>query len=258
VSSPALDWDAQSYDRLTAPHVAWGEAVIERLAPHGDETVLDAGCGSGQVSSMLLERLPEGRLICVDASESMLEGARERLGADSRVELVRADLLELELDTPVDAVFSSAAFHWILDHDRLFARLHDALRPGARLEAQCGGQGNIAELERCIDALAGEERFAPYLRTAQRPWNYASVGDTESRLAGAGFADARAWLEEWPVTPRDPQSFLRTVILPWHLNRLPDELHEPFVEGLITSAPRPLTLDYVRLNISARRASDPS
>jgi trans-aconitate 2-methyltransferase len=250
--SPALEWNAGAYDRLAGlPHDAWAEQILDRLALRGDETVLDAGCGTGRMLARVRERYPEARLIGVDASQAMLDRARENLGA--QVQLVRSDLLELEVDAPADVVVSNAVFHWVPDHPRLFARVHAALRPGGRLEAQCGGQGNVAEVERAVEALAGDERFAPYLRTERRAWNYASVGDTELRLERAGFTPARAWAEPWPVTPRDARSYLATVILPWHLDRLPEDLHEEFLAAVIGSSPRPFVANYVRLNISAVR-----
>ena len=251
--SGALDWDADAYTVVAAPHLEWANQVLDRLELRGDETVLDAGCGSGHVTALLLERLPEGRLIGVDASESMIASAREEFGNDPRVELHVADLLELDLTEAVDAVFSSAVFHWILDHERLFSKLHAALRPGGQLEFQCGGEGNIAEVQRVIEALSGDERFASYLRSELQPWNYAGVGPTETRLERAGFETARVWLQAWPVAPPEPREFLRTVILPWHLERLPEELHEAFLTAILEAMPRPFDLRYVRLNVSARR-----
>ena len=251
--SAGLDWDAGTYDRVASPHEEWGRQVLPRLRRHGDETVLDAGCGSGKITAMLLERLPSGRVIGVDASESMIAKAREAIGSDPRVELRVTDLLELTLPEPVDSVFSNATFHWILEHERLFARLLAALRPGGRLEAQCGGEGNIAEVQRVLDSLSGDERFAAYLRPHQRPWYYASVGDTQLRLRHVGFEGERVWLEPWPVTPRDPRAYLTAVILPWHLDHLPPELRDEFVTAVLAAMPGQLTLRYVRLNISARR-----
>lgn len=248
-----VDWDAGTYHHVAVPQEEWGREVLERLALAGDETVLDAGIGSGRLAALLLERLPNGRLVGVDASRSMVEKASEVVGSDPRVELRVGDLLDLDLEAAVDVVFSTATFHWILDHDRLFTRLHAALRPGGRLEAQCGGEGNIAEVERVLDALSGDERFSAYLRPTLRPWNFASVGDTEARLRRVGFAIERVWLEPRPVTPRDPRAFLTTVILPWHLDRLPPELHDDFATAVLAQMPGRLTLHYVRLNISARR-----
>jgi trans-aconitate 2-methyltransferase len=247
----ARDWDAASYDRVSHVQEGWASAVIDRLELAGDETVLDAGCGSGGVTAMLLDRLPSGRVIGVDASPSMIEQARLALG--DRVELIVADLLDLELPHPVDAVFSNATFHWILDHRRLFERLHAGLRSGGRLEAQCGGLGNVEDFLNSIESVNGDERFAPYLRGIASTWNFASPGDTEVRLQNAGFVSVRAWLEERSERPRRPREFLEAVCLGAHLDRLPDELHEPYVTAALEVIPRPLTLDYVRLNISARR-----
>ena len=196
MSAQPRDWNAASYDRVSHVQEEWSRAVIDRLELAGDETVLDAGCGSGRVTSLLLERLERGRVIGVDASPSMIDEARRALG--DRAELIVSDLLDLELADPVDAVFSNATFHWILDHRHLFERLHAALRPGGRLEAQCGGIGNLEDFLNSIEAVDGDERFAPYLRGIASTWNFASPGDTEVRLRGAGFDSARCWLEERP------------------------------------------------------------
>jgi trans-aconitate 2-methyltransferase len=250
--SDAVDWDPDEYDRLAElPHDAWAREVLSRLDLDGDETVLDAGCGTGRMLGLLREEHEGLTLIGADGSPAMLERARENLGEG--IELIATDLVELELTAPVDVIVSNAVFHWISDHQLLFNRLYAALKPGGRLEAQCGGYGNVAEIQRAVEALAGDERFAPYLRTERRPWNYASVGDTELRLDRAGFTGVRAWLEPWQVQPQDPGRYLATVVLPWHLARLPQDLHNEFIAAVIGSSTRPLLINYVRLNISATR-----
>jgi trans-aconitate 2-methyltransferase len=239
---------------VAGPQEEWGREVLARLELRGDETVLDAGCGSGRVTRLILDRLPDGRVIGVDGSRAMIEHAGEHLAdAGDRVELIVSDLIELELDQPVDAVFSNATFHWITDHRTLFARLHAALKPGGALEAQCGGDGNIAEFKRAIEAVEGDERFSAYLRGIPDTYNFASVGDTRSRLERAGFEVGAVWLERRTVSPPDPEAFARTVGLSKHIALLPEELHDEFVAAVLGSGPRPLVLEYVRLNVSARR-----
>jgi trans-aconitate 2-methyltransferase len=247
------DWDAATYDRVAEPQEEWGLEVLERLELSGDETVLDAGCGSGRMTRHLVDRLPEGQVIGVDSSPSMIEKARENLG--ERADLRVGSLLDLDLGQEVDAIFSNATFHWIHEHDRLFARLFAVLRPGGVMEAQCGGQGNVAEVENALLALEGDERFASYLRTTPQPWYFASVGDTQGRLARAGFEATRCWIETKDVRPATTEAwpFLSSCVVNQHLDRLPDDLREPFLEALVDSMPQPLTLRYVRLNISARR-----
>ena len=245
------EWDASTYDRVSDIQEDWSRAVIDRLDLKGDETVLDAGCGTGRVTRLLLERLPEGRVIGVDASKSMVEKARVTL--PERTDFMVADLLELDLDEAVDAIFSNATFHWILDHRKLFECLHRALRPGGVMEAQCGGIGNLDEFLNSLENVNGDERFAPYVRGIANTWNFASPGDTELRLSAAGFTDERCWLEERIEKPREPREFLRTVCVRQHLERLPEELRNPYLDAVMEYIPRPLTLDYMRLNISARR-----
>ena len=197
---PPRDWDATSYERLSAPMTAMGADVLDRLVLRGDETVLDAGCGTGNVTRVLRERLPHGRVIAVDAAPSMVAQARALLPAD--VDVRQADLLELELEEPLDAVFSTATFHWIGDHERLFVRLHGALRPGGRLVAQWGGQGNVADVTDAGFGAAAEPRFASYFDGWTGDWTFATPEATERRLRGAGFSDVWCWPTRVDVAPR--------------------------------------------------------
>jgi trans-aconitate 2-methyltransferase len=226
-------------------------AVVDRLALRGDEVVLDAGCGTGRVTEQLLERLPRGRVVAVDADAAMVAQARANLGDRARV--LQADLTELELDVPVDAVLSTATFHWILDHERLFARMHDVLRPGGRLVAQCGGAGNIVGLLAATDAVAHRSGYAPAFEGWSRPMRYAGPDETADLLRAAGFEDVRCWLEPWAVTPDEPIEYLASIPLGAHLDRLPEERRRPFVEEVAALLPDPVTIDYVRLNLDARR-----
>lgn len=249
INTGPREWDAETYDEVSDPQFEWGMEVLERLELDGEETVLDAGCGSGRVSAELLNRLPEGRLIAVDGSEAMIAKARERLGED--VTYIVADLAELEIEQPVDLIFSTATFHWVTDHARLFQRLHAALKPEGRLVAQCGGEGNVAEYAKAIAVAAAGPRFAHHFEGMAAMWNFASPGETEEKLRSAGFSAARCWLQPKPVTPVKPLEFISTVTLGPHLAQLPEELQRPFAEAVSTEAGEPLTLDYVRLNIEA-------
>jgi trans-aconitate 2-methyltransferase len=242
------EWDAKAYDGLRLPHQQWGHQVIERLAPHlaPDACVLDAGCGTGRDAAALLDLVPNGRVIAVDASTRMLEQLRAKL-ADrlNRVEVIHADLTEpLPVSRPADAAMSVAAFHWILDHDTLFARIAAALRPGARFVAECGGQGNIAHVYAAVDELLG---LPPKL------FNFAGVAETERRLARAGFTDIEVTLTPDPAVFPDAatlHAYLRTVVLGGYLDDMPAERHEDFVAAVAARLPEPV-VDYVRLGISA-------
>jgi trans-aconitate 2-methyltransferase len=251
VSNTTRDWDATTYHRVSTPQVRWALEVLDRLPLRGDERALDAGCGSGRVTQLLAERLPHGTVIAVDASPSMVEKARGALGPAAEVFV--SELTELRLEQPVDAIFSNAVFHWIPDHDALFARLHEVLRPGGRLVAQCGGAGNIERFHNVLFEVAAEQPFAEHIGGWAGPWNFATPAETASRLEAAGFTDIRCWLEPRTVQPEEPEEFMRTVCLGHHLERLPEELRPLLLERMAERVPKPVALDYVRLNIDARR-----
>lgn len=262
VATTGAEWNAAAYTRLSDPQVIWGRAVLDRLPLQGSETVVDAGCGSGRLTALLLERLPTGRVLAVDRSATMLAEAaallRPRFGG--RVAFVQADLLDLHLPEPADALFSAATFHWILDHERLFARLFAALRPGGRLVAQCGGGPNLAELLRRVDAIATASPFAAAFAGWPGPWHFAWPEEMAVHLREAGFDDVETGLEEAPTTLPDAatyRDFLRNVILRAHLERLPDDAARDRLLDELTSRaaadPVPFHLDYWRLNLSGRR-----
>lgn len=255
-----VDWDATRYQRVSGPQVEWGRRVIERIPLRGDEDALDAGCGTGRVTRLLAGRLPEGTVLAVDASQAMVEEASRRL-ADlaPRVRVRAADLLALRVEEPVEIIVSTATFHWILDHDRLFARMHDALRPGGRLVAQCGGAGNIARTLRAADEVAARPAYAASLAEMPEAWLFADHHATVARLDRAGFTETRAWLEDAPAHFPDEEAgaeFLATVVLRHHLERLDPERRAPFAREVAALCMLPdgrMEIDYVRLNLEARR-----
>jgi trans-aconitate 2-methyltransferase len=245
------DWDAATYDRVADPMTRWGATVLDRLPLRGDETVLDAGCGTGRVTEQLVERLPDGRVIALDASPSMVAEASRRLARfGARIDYVVADLgqpIPLPEAVLVDAILSTATFHWVPDHDALFRNLAAVLRPGGRLVAQCGGFGNIASIQAVLatigDGWLGDVHFETPEATADR-------------LAAAGFVDIETWLQPEPTRfePGEPfETYLRTVVLGSHLARLPGAEHDAFVHAVAEGVGDPV-IDYVRLNIVARRA----
>jgi trans-aconitate 2-methyltransferase len=249
------EWDAEAYNRLSKPQEEWAGQVLARLPLGCGETVLDAGCGSGGVTRMLLERVPQGRVIGVDGSRAMIEEARDNLEQwNERVDLRVGDLLELELEEPVDAAFSNATFHWIPDHARLFQRLRAALKPGAPLVAQCGGEGNVAEFAAAIEEVTTLPAFASSFEGWPTPYNFAGTAVTEERLRAAGFEEVRCWLEEKLVEPDEPRAFGATAGLAPHLERLPAADRDAFVDAVMERLGKPVVFRYVRLNIDARAA----
>jgi trans-aconitate 2-methyltransferase len=254
------DWKAETYHRISAPQRAWGEQVLARLELAGDETALDAGCGTGRLTRRLAERLPRGRVVALDASPAMLEVAqRELRDLGDRISFVRADLGRDPLPEGMDLVFSTAAFHWVHDQDALYAGIARALVPGGRLHAQCGGAGNLARAHSRIVEIGQREPFASHFAGMTEPWVFATPKETEARLVRSGFEVTSVALEDAPTPFPDAASyseFVGSVVLRPFLAQLPVELHTELVAELTARAEHdtpPLSLDYVRLNMQARK-----
>lgn len=242
------DWNAEEYTALPLPHVQWGARTLARLPLTGDEYVLDAGCGPGRDTLVLLERLPRGRVAAVDSSPQMLAELRSRVPEQSdRLEVVHADLTQpLPLPERVDAIFSVATFHWITDHQALFRNLANTLNEGGMLVAECGGRNNISSIHRAADEVLG------------RPgemWEFPGDDDTTQRLRQAGFEDVDVRLRPHPVHIERFEvwlDYLRVVVLGGYLDDIPTVQRDEFVMAVAAQLPDQV-VDYVRLELSARR-----
>jgi trans-aconitate 2-methyltransferase len=262
--SISREWNSSVYHRLSGPQLSWGKKVLSRLRLRGDEAVLDAGCGTGRLTAELVEALPRGRVVGIDLSQNMLAGAREHLRSQLivPVRLVAADLLHLPFESAFDGIVSTAAFHWVPDHDRLFLELRRTLRPGGWLEAQCGGGPNVAALRKRALALASTPQFSAFFADFREPWFYADAEGAARTLDRAGFVEVVTSLEPAPTVLDNAQhysEFVSHIILRQHLKRIPDEhLRAQFMTRLTEAAGAddpPFSLDYWRLNLTGRSPS---
>jgi trans-aconitate methyltransferase len=240
----------------------WGLKVLDRLPLDGDELVVDVGCGTGRLTAHLLERLPAGRVIGADLSRNMVTAAREYLAPrfGPRIHVVQCDATALPMAARADAIFSTASFHWVLDHPALFRSLYAALAPSGLVVAQCGGGPNIERIHARCESIMAAPEFAPRFRDWREPWEFADAETTAARLKDAGFVDVRTNLEYTPVVQPNAlafSEFVANVVCRPHLACLPDErLRDAFVEQvthLAAADDPPFELDYWRLNLEARR-----
>lgn len=258
--SSSREWNSGAYHRLSGPQVSWGKKVLSRLRLRGDEAVLDAGCGTGRLTAELLDALTRGLVVGIDLSQNMLTSAREHLAHfKPRANLVLCDLLRLPFETSFDGIVSTAAFHWVLDHERLFANLRRALVPGGWLEAQCGGGPNILRLRQRADELAATAKFASFFAGFSEPWLFQNAEGAAQALLRAGFVEVETSIEAAPTildSAGQYNEFVRNIILRRHLQNIPSEqLRAEFMAELTNRAGAddpPFSLDYWRLNLRGR------
>jgi trans-aconitate 2-methyltransferase len=260
-SESAREWNSKVYHRVSNPQFGWGLKVLERLILRGDERAMDAGCGTGRLTEKLLERLPRGSVVGVDQSHNMLRQAAEHLDStDGRARFVQADLVRLPFEKDFDVVFSTATFHWVLDHEALFKSLARALKSGGKIEAQCGGLGNLQKVHARTVALMKSDRFARFFSNWREPWEFASAETTAERLRHAGFVEIKTWLEPagFRLNSADEyRDFLGSVILRPFLTAISEiQLRDEFLEEMVRQAMSDpsFELDYWRLNLQAQRA----
>lgn len=269
------EWDAERYHRVSNPQLEWGRRVLRRLAPQPGERILDIGCGTGRLTAELVAALGQGTVVAVDRSEAMLREASaqamespgpHRLPDEPdhdrrsvRACFVRADGAALPFVDAFDAVLSTATFHWILDHNQLFASIYRALAPGGRLVAQCGGGANLGRLLARAGVLAAAPALARHFDGWRGPWEFADVPTTIERLDKAGFTPIDVYLESAPATFDDRASFrefVSCVCLKDHLTRIPEADRASFLDTLADQAEAdspPFTLDYWRLNLAGTK-----
>lgn len=258
------EWNAEAYERLSDPQFGWGRKVLTRVAAlpvRGDETVLDAGCGTGRVTAELARLFPRGCVVGVDLSENMVRTARENLKSRfGNVQFASADISGLPFRDAFDGVFSTAVFHWVTDHCRLFRNIHSVLKPGGWLVAQCGGGPNLKRLRDRARQLQATAAFVRFFEGWSEPWEYADDVTTAERLRDAGFIQIKTWLERAELCLQgraEYREYLATVTLHKQLERIPGhKLRDAFLDELTSEASRDpeYELDYWRLNIEARKS----
>jgi trans-aconitate methyltransferase len=195
ISRTENSWDSQLYDNSFNIITRLGAGVLDLLAPQPGERIVDLGCGTGDLTAQIAAAGAE--VIGLDASEAMIVRARERY-PQLRFEVARGQ--DFVLETPVDAVFSSAALHWMSPPEDVAASVFRVLKPGGRFVAEMGGYGNIATILAALRQALAEEGV-PWERV-RNPWYFPSIGVYASLLEQTGFEVAQMHLFDRP-TPLD-------------------------------------------------------
>jgi len=198
----AQHWQTDIYDNKLDFVSELGRGVVELLAPKSGETILDLGCGTGDLAHEISQS--GAAVIGLDRSAEMIDAARRKYpGIDFRV----GDAEHFSLEPQVDAVFSNAALHWMTRPGRVIRCVWDALKPGGRFVAEFGGKDNVGTVVRAIIRVLGRE----YGRDVSplNPWYFPSIAEYSTLLERQGFRVVYAAHFDRPTRMKDGENGLR-------------------------------------------------
>lgn len=254
-------WDAQTYDKVSSNvQFEWGQKLLEKRRWIGNEIVMDAGAGSGNLTKILADKVPNGKIYAVDADSNMIQQAKSNLSGYKNVQVIQSSMDKVNLPTEVDVIFSNAALHWVPDQEGVFLHFWRLLKPNGDLLVDYGGHGNLERPLSVIFKLMHSDQFKEYFVNWKKTWYFPKPDETEKLLHKLRFRDIQVNLSSQTIPFSDGQSFatfVRTVIMKPFMGYLPDvKRQEEFLNLFLNEFERSgwtWSLEFSRLNISARK-----
>ena len=269
VPDPCPDsWRGSEYRENTAHHRAFDPPALWDLRLVPGDSLLDVGCGAGDLTAALADHYPEVEVVGIDASPSQIEQARRHNHSRVRFEVRRVQ--DLEWEARFAAAYSIACLHWIPleEHPLVLERIFSALIPDGRLIASFAARENIADIREIIFSAAAESPFREYVRgrIPHHPW--ASLDRYRKIVAQSSFGKAqelRIETQPRPFSRTGLLGWLRTQTLTGYRTLLPAEVFDSLVAtvgervaDLTNTGPDRHVVPFVRLQLQARRPKSPS
>jgi trans-aconitate 2-methyltransferase len=254
-------WDALTYDKVSSNvQLEWGRKLIEQRMWIGNEIVMDAGAGSGNLTKFLVDKVPHGQIYAIDADPNMVEQAKSNLSAYRNVRVIHSSMEHVNLPTKVDVIFSNAALHWVLDQEGVFSHFWRLLKPNGELLIEYGGHGNVERAVRVISKLMEFSQFKEHFVNWKQSWYFPKADEIERLLENAKFRDIQINLSKRTTSFSDRDEFaifVKTVIMKPFLVYLSDSAKkEQFLDAFLKEIELSgwkWSLDYVRLGVFARK-----
>jgi trans-aconitate methyltransferase len=233
----ATTWNAAAYAANSSVQQGWARELIAKLHLHGDEQVLDIGCGDGKVTAEIARAVPRGRALGVDASAEMIAFAQKTFppSRNSNLEFQICDARKIGgLAAGYDLVFSNAALHWVDDHEAILRAAASVLKPGGRLVVSCGGKGNAHDIFLALRPEMRLRRWSGFFRKMPAPYFFYAPGNYEKWLPKFSFK-----IHTLKLNPKDAPyagadgiaTWLRTTWLPY-VQRVPESGREEFIAAV--------------------------
>lgn len=258
-------WNAEDYCTSSSNQKKWALELLSKLDLKGNERVLDIGCGDGEITAAIAQRVPRGSVVGIDSSKEMIDLATRRFSSEHypNIAFLLKDAGALDFREEFDAVFSNACLHWVIDHQPVLVGIRRCLKPSGRVLLQMGGKGNAATVLEAIDAVLKMPRWARYFNRFAFPYAFYGPDEYRSWLAALGLQIRRAELLSKEMIHEGSDGFvawLRTTWLPY-TERVPGSLREEFIREIVAAHARirppdadgSIHLTMVRLEVEAEK-----
>jgi trans-aconitate 2-methyltransferase len=253
-------WDAWTYDKVSSNvQVQWGRKLLEKRRWIGNEIVMDAGAGSGNLTKILADKVPQGQIYAVDADPCMVQQAKSNLSSCRNVQVIHSSMINVDLPIEVDVIFSNAALHWILDQEHVYSQFWKLLKPNGELLIEYGAHGNIERPLSVIFKIIRSDQFKEHFADWKQSWYFPKPDETERLLQNARYRDIQVNLSKLTTPFSDREGFaifVKTVIMKPFLGYLPDAKKGQFLDAFLNEIERSgltWSLDYMRLGVFARK-----
>lgn len=253
-----MPWDPEQYEKFKNERFAPFDDLCRLIRVRPGMAAVDLGCGTGELTARLAALLPDSRVTGIDTSAEML--AKAAAFASPAVSFRRQDLAGLE--GAWDLIFSNAVLHWVGDHAALIPRLFSRLAPDGQLVVQIPNNTAFPS-HTCIVATAGEEPFRSALEGWTRTSPLLPLDDYARLLFEAGGRELTVLEKVYPHPVPDADAIADwtrgTTLIPY-MERLPRELHEPFMASYREKLRRiwpagPVLFTFSRILLAATRAA---
>ncbi|MBN1189874.1 MAG: methyltransferase domain-containing protein [Dehalococcoidales bacterium] len=187
------EFDGEAYKKSSAHQKEWGNNIIAGFHLRGDERILDLGCGDGVLTDQLAELVPNGLVVGIDSSGSMIETAAAL--RRHNLQFRRLDINSLDYTNEFDLVFSNATLHWVRDHARLLDKCFRSLKKGGMVRFNFAAEGNCSNFFSAVRPALKLPGYSDYFKTFEWPWYMPSLTEYAELVERSQFNASRVWGE---------------------------------------------------------------
>jgi trans-aconitate 2-methyltransferase len=228
------EWNAAAYVKRSGLQEAMAAEVLALLKLHGNERVLDIGCGDGRVSFEIASRVPDGSVLGVDASRDMIAfAAAHAVRGNLRFEVANA--ANLSFRSEFDLIVSFNALHWLPDPDPPLRCIRDAMKPTGRAQLRLVPDGKRKSLETVLEETRRSPRWANYFQHFSDPYLHVTPEQYAAAAARNGLRveELHTSTKSWDFQTRENFFAFGSVTFVEWTRCLPDSEKTDFVSDVL-------------------------